>query len=333
MSCACGRAIEDDFSFCPSCGADVGGRSSSRSASFCRTFRECAEWTFARLVLGWRSGIPLREDTVSEVNLQGIYLSHRDRVSVRRFSPREESHAGADWEWWFHVGGRGFGLRVQAKRASRDNSYPLRHKVGGRLQNDLLIEDAVTAGCLPMYVLYNHDERLPQMPSAGCAHSLDTPQLRGCSIVSGLTVRKALADEARPHVYTRKHSIPWNEIVCGADTDGSLLELVHDRVRELHWKGLGQVADLPEDRLQRGEHAEGLDRSLSKFVTGATLDSNRYPDFLEDRRLRELARIAARPTRSRLPGRVLEMIDRPEVEAPDERITHTVIVDLAPGRG
>lgn len=167
--CPCGRELEPEFGFCPCCGR------STDAEVLCQTMRRLAQTTFEELAEGYRLGLAPNEETLTDKHLLELQRRHPGRISVKRFSKAEEAANGADWEWWFHRAGRGFGMRVQAKRQSRQFRYPeLGRNAGssGHLQVDRLIEDAAVSGILPYYALYNHRNfRLPRTMPLDCDHS------------------------------------------------------------------------------------------------------------------------------------------------------------------
>ncbi|MFD6466573.1 DUF6615 family protein [Streptomyces goshikiensis] len=95
--------------------------------SVCRTLYRCAERTFERLEERHLAGKALGEESFTDFSLQGLRRAHGDRLVTHQFTREEEAGNGADWEWWFHADGHGFGMRVQAKKAHKDGRYALRH--------------------------------------------------------------------------------------------------------------------------------------------------------------------------------------------------------------
>ncbi|WP_353830091.1 DUF6615 family protein [Mesorhizobium sp.] len=65
---------------------------------------------------------------------------------------------GADWEWWPTDGRQWLGLLIQAKILNpRSNLYSaIKHKVAGRPQIDILIDQAAHKGIPAFYFFYNH---------------------------------------------------------------------------------------------------------------------------------------------------------------------------------
>ncbi|MEU1084312.1 DUF6615 family protein [Streptomyces sp. NPDC005908] len=201
----------------------------------CRTLRACATRTFERLALDHFTGSASGEEMYTQLNLGDLQRLHSDRIVVREFHRRQEARNGADWEWWFHTAGRGFGMRVQAKRTKRGGGYDLEHVVRttGERQSELLVGDALAAGCLPIYVLYNHRNWVPRSPTGlvvDCRHGRGSPTQLGCTIVSALTVQAVLRDRPIRASYVRDRSMPWHRVLCDApDTGRSGLEAAQAR--------------------------------------------------------------------------------------------------------
>ncbi|MFI0780124.1 DUF6615 family protein [Streptomyces sp. NPDC021212] len=321
--------------------------------SLCRTLRACATRTFERLAHDHFAGPVPGEEAYTQLNLQDLHRLHGDRVIIRDFMRREESRNGADWEWWFHAGGLGFGMRVQAKRAKRGGGYDLEHTVRstGDRQSELLVNDALAAGCLPVYVLYNHRNWVPTSrfgQAVDCRHGRGEQAQLGCTIVSALTVQSVLRSRPVRAAHVRDQSVPWHRILCDAPSEKRTgLEAAHMEVQHLHFRG---VEDL-QAAVVRVEHLSD-ERARARYDT--TAEYGDMSDVVEPRRVveevhsvpteadfyradqdvlntpvyRGLNVIADRPL-APLPGRVKAMLRGNAAEPPDERAAGAVLVDLA----
>ncbi|MFD6227108.1 DUF6615 family protein [Streptomyces sp. JL4002] len=348
MLCTCGQQIDENDTFCRICGIRV-----SMVGSLCGTLSRRAELTFQALAAEHRKGWPSSEVTHTEENLRAIDQAHGDRVAIRPFTSDEERLNGADWEWWFHAGDTGFGMRIQAKRANRNGGYDLRYRPDGeKYQNDLLIEDAVATGCLPAYVFYNH-LNWPQFrsgkPWVGCEHGPFNEGQLGCTIVSALVVKRTLRGARASSRYVKDRSRPWNRILCdGSASEVPSLDTSYMRAQLLHQAALAElekdpgragtstsIARLPtrsalptepgpEGRRQRISK-DGLRRDDGEM---STPDAAR-PSPAERALNRQLREMAERPV-SRLPKRVRAMVRGAEVPPPDDRAAGAVLVDLGP---
>ncbi|GAA3014952.1 hypothetical protein JCM13580A_36140 [Streptomyces drozdowiczii] len=318
--------------------------------SLCGTLARRAELTFEALAAEHRKGWPSSEVTHTEENLRAIDRAHGDRVAIRPFTSDEERSNGADWEWWFHSGGVGFGMRVQAKRANRNGGYDLRYRPDGdKYQNDLLIEDAMKAGCIPAYVFYNHlnwPQIRPGRPWVGCDHGPFSEGQLGCTIASALVVRQTLRGARVSTRYVKHRSRPWNRILCdGSEASAPSLEVAYGRVLSLHQTALAELEEKAELSKAPSEVAT-LPIGSARSNELGWVDRHQY-DGDEDRRwayrettrsaaplspseraLREqLREMADRPVR-RLPQRVRAMIRGAEGEPADERVAGAVLVNL-----
>ncbi|MEU6182157.1 DUF6615 family protein [Streptomyces coeruleorubidus] len=273
---------------------------------------------------GYLYGWPPGEESFTDFNLQDIRREHGDRVAIRQFTRGQEVMNGADWEWWFHDGTNGFGMRVQAKKAMRNGSYRLRYRPGkertGRLQSLRLIEDAVVSGCLPFYVLYNHRNWVPYdefIKPIDCRHGQADQRQMGCTLVSALVVQRVLDEPGLPASHVREVSVPWNRLVCEdlfRHPVTSTLDALANEARHLHLQSID-------------DHEHTISHLLTKKGRS---DGIPEPEQAGDRRsalYRQVARIADEPVRP-LPERVIGMIHDDVTEQPDERLAGVVLVDL-----
>ncbi|MFB8235559.1 DUF6615 family protein [Kitasatospora purpeofusca] len=227
--------------------------------SLCRTLRACATRTFERLAVDHydtpEARVP-REETYTSLNLQDLRRRHGDRVAIVEFSPHEETRNGADWEWWFHANGEGFGMRLQAKRAMRGGGYRLEHKTRSGLQSELLVQDALATGCVPAYVLYNHRNWVPAFADGrpeACVHGPGLTSHMGCTIVSALTVHAVLRNRGNAPAKVRDASIPWHWVLCGERRGQSNLRAAHQEVQRLHHRGLDALTEALRGGSERPE--------------------------------------------------------------------------------
>jgi hypothetical protein len=331
-----------------------------REKSLCHTLSLCSEYTFGRLSHGYRKGQAPGEVGLTEHHLTTISMEHADRVAVRWFTGTEEAANGADWEWWFYAGDIGFGMRVQAKREEWDGSYRLRYRPNkGRLQSDLLIEDAVASGCLPAYVFYNRGSwQSDLLPGAlaGCRHGPVGERQFGCTIASALVVQRTLLLSRASTSYVKNRSLPWHRLLCDeSESEGPRTEAPYRRVRDLHRAAVKELQTALNE--EDGRLTVGLEvpsrpagpRGSGRFQPTGTEDIRRMErdavaqefgwvetvgDLSRDlrqwplyRRLREIAE--RQPTE--LPSRVRAMIFEDDAIAPDARAAGAVLVNLAEG--
>ncbi|MGW6481987.1 DUF6615 family protein [Streptomyces sp. NPDC055059] len=288
---------------------------------------------------------PASEEEFTKKNLRRFRRLHEDRVQIREFHRSEEAQNGADWEWWFHSGNRGFGMRVQAKRMKRGGSYQLKYTVRGRQQSDLLVEDAKASGCLPAYVFYNHRNWTPHSSGHAvfdCPHGSGEQAHLGCTIVSAHTVRAAILDRTLGPRYARQQSMPWHTILCDeSDRNQSDLEDTHAVVNFMHRTGLAQLAWAETSvvfRTERSKHdttrggkqpSESGDYAQITAVTqpAPLVDFSVLPNGIA-------RRVALRSSNDEplpeLPERVVAMIAGRDVRPPDPRLMMSMVIDLAP---
>ncbi|MGW5197200.1 DUF6615 family protein [Streptomyces spiralis] len=289
-------------------------------------------------------GSPASEEEFTKKNLRRFRRLHEDRVQIREFHRSEEARNGADWEWWFHSGTRGFGMRVQAKRMKSGGSYQLKYTVRGRLQSELLVEDAQASGCLPAYVFYNHRNWTPYSPGHAvfdCPHGSGEQAHLGCTIVSAHTVRAAILDHKLGPRYARQQSMPWHTILCDdSEQNQAGLEDAYAVVNFMHRAGLADFASAENSVALRAERSERDTVKGDKWSSAsgkhadippktrpaATVDSPALPSGISRRLALRHANDQPLPE---LPERVVAMIAGHDVQSPDARLKMSVLIDLA----
>ena len=344
----CGHQIDEQFSFCPYCGKKFDESVKSRSSrgvapvgSLCRTLRACAKQTFEDLAMDHAHGSPASEEEFTKKNLRRFRRFHEDRVQIQEFHRSEEARNGADWEWWFRSGTRGFGMRVQAKRMNPGGSYKLKYTVQGRLQSELLVEDAQASDCLPVYVFYNHRNWTPNTLDRAvfdCPHGSGEQAHLGCTIVSAHTVRAAILDHKLGPRYARQQSMPWHTILCD-ESDRSQVDLgdTHAVVNFMHRTGLAHLARAETSVAFRAERSErGIAKGDKRLYASDDYDDTlgvTEPAGLADFPASILRRLALRSRHDQplpeLPERIVAMIAGRNVQAPDPRLMMSVVIDLA----
>jgi hypothetical protein len=176
------------------------------------------------------------------VNLLALAELRVQGFSIRSYSKHDESHNGADWEWWFgSFGGTWIGFRVQAKvlnlvsdrfehlhYAPRNRAFNQRE----RLVNSALASDPPR---IPLYCLYAHWSK--QQCYGRTRLPLNCPD-RGCSIVSPMSV-SALWQVKRDHLHDLFPDMhPWHNLVCPGSMEkefsqtvrGTALQIVRESV-------------------------------------------------------------------------------------------------------
>ncbi|MFE4335325.1 DUF6615 family protein [Streptomyces sp. NPDC056831] len=166
------------------------------------------------------------EESFTDMNIRHLRQFVGDRVKVFQFTKDQERQNGADWEMWIHNRTHGVGLRIQAKKASRQKRYLFEYTVGKQnaYQCDLLVEHARAVGCVPVYLLYNHldwkgggDEEAAR---AGllCGHVAADGSHHGCTLLSAYRVQSEVGGKAGGHnvrhAVLRAESLPWNRVLC-----------------------------------------------------------------------------------------------------------------------
>jgi hypothetical protein len=162
-----------------------------QSDPLCGTFMHMAEKIWIDLGRARGLGLSRGEETVTDDLLLGVQGAHPAEVATFQFNKHEEGKTGADWEWWLTDGSLWLGLLIQAKILHpQSNLYSkIKHKVSGRPQIEILIDQAHHKGIPALYFFYNHT-RLSFPPLTWKCGSTD-PQIEqlGCTVADAFAVK------------------------------------------------------------------------------------------------------------------------------------------------
>lgn len=196
------------------------GRGGSQGSHLCQLFLELSRETSRTLGDAARFGMDIGEESITDQLLLELKRRAAHQVHLRKFNRIQEGRTtGADWEWWFVSGSRGFGMRVQAKKLdSRTSTYPgLDHTVRGsrKRQINLLIDDASNQRppLYPAYLFYNVIQR-HAIPGWICGSYPPEAELLGCAICDAYLVKSALRRGIQTFSHLGAASYPWNCLVC-----------------------------------------------------------------------------------------------------------------------
>ncbi len=147
-------------------------------------------------------GFSLQEETITEMLLLCIAKQLTPLgFKVRIFSRKEESHHGADWEWFYKSRSFKVSFRVQAKRLYHSPHGPGAYKnfkpCGDQLKK--LISKA--GGANPIYVLYNH-------PVIKDACLFNWRSYWGCSVATAAFMATASDNKLSTIIHGQ---VPWHQ--------------------------------------------------------------------------------------------------------------------------
>lgn len=180
----------------------------------CRLSKTISSQIWGEIRDSEKYGINIGEESITDHLLLKVARCRDLDIAVYKFSRKEESRQGADWQWLFlsPQGERSFGLRVQAKKIDVPSvSYKyLDHEIEDKakkkhFQVDLLIEDANRNSnyrLVPIYFFFNYwtNRVISRVLSNRCE-----PPVRG---PHGWTF--ALAEDIRPLAKNKnKHLDPY----------------------------------------------------------------------------------------------------------------------------
>lgn len=300
--------------------------------SLCSLLKWMASDTYDWLRDGYgQHAPPPGEETFTDVHIRHLRKAMEGRLKIIQFTKQQESFNGADWELWIHNRSYGLGLRIQAKKESRTGQYGFDYWLDERsaLQCDLLIHDALTVQCMPVYLLYNHEPWpiRPDVAKSLCSHTAPDASHYGCSLLSAFHVqaplfRKAVDWKLRkvfrniPHKRLREISLPWNQVLCdvkaptGAwDSRGvAMLKAVQKRTAAMERSGLAALGDVERGEFLTPSHAWGGTPEVMTWTDG------------------ELPEEDGEPVLRPLPRRVLGLLEADSLHAPEPEVPTRAMV-------
>jgi hypothetical protein len=151
----------------------------------------------------------LKEESITDFFLKKLTIEAKPFLIIHDFTKKEEAVNGADWEWWFLVGGFGLAFRVQAKvvgfSSTKIDTYPqLHYKSGGQTQK--LINRALAENMIPIYCLYTFWNHSALVPRLSCVSRGDLEHF-GVSVVSAGKV-KSIKSKKIIDISQFIHSLP-----------------------------------------------------------------------------------------------------------------------------
>ena len=212
--------------------------------TICEIFRKQAAFTWNILRQARAIEDQISEETLTEMNILRLKLSHPTEIITRSFSKYEESANGADWEWWFTgPTNKWIGFRVQAKVLNLvDETYRHLHYKNSKhyqYQCDKLIEIALASPkpLIPIYCLYSNWEAQKYKPRSNNSSVKQNVRDYGCSVLSAFVVRYLRYNNQNRDLKTIiEHMKPWHSLVCKTSNSRSSKKDLPDRVYS-YWKG------------------------------------------------------------------------------------------------
>lgn len=184
------------------------------------------------------SAFRIGEETLTDLNLLTIAVSHPTEVRLHKFTKRVEPSSGADWEWWLTGPSGGWlGLRIQAKVIDLERmNFPYlhyRHKGGTKSQSETLIQAAQRnrPALVPLYCLYCNWHRSAHRPKLPCGFRSTRVTDFGCSIVSAHRVYSLQTGGVDTLNALLPYMLPWHCLTCchvptGADLPDRALHVL-----------------------------------------------------------------------------------------------------------
>lgn len=187
------------------------------NVSLCTAFQVLAERTAFRHRRSLETGVWLREDGHTALNLQDLWAFRSVGLTILDFSPFTESReTGADWEWWFEDGNDAFGAAVQAK-CLKDGTYDFGYvSRSGTAQLQRLLDYCAKQGDLtPQYCLYSGLSDVDALaPTWSCLSYPVSPAAWGCALLDGVVAAQLYASGVTGWKDVLAHALPWQCIAC-----------------------------------------------------------------------------------------------------------------------
>ena len=180
--------------------------------TICETFKKTAIKTWYRLSDSKEVGMPLGEETITDINLLEIRLAKHPEIQVVKFNKRDEGINGADWEWWLTgKSNKWLGLRIQAKIINmKTDSYDQLHY---KEQTDNLIKSSMEnkPNLIPLYCLYTMCDLSQYVDKFTCNNYGGMYETYGCSFINAFVVKSVKEKHIRHLI---QDMFPWHCIFC-----------------------------------------------------------------------------------------------------------------------
>lgn len=238
-----------------------------QSDPLCDTFVAMAQKIWTDLGRARLLGINRGEETITDNFLLDVQSAHPAEVATFQFTKPEESVTGADWEWWLTNGKEWVGLLIQAKilKAKANLYSSIKHKVRGRPQIDILLDQANLKGIPALYFLYNHSLRTFPKLSWNCFSTPPQIEQLGCTVAFAAAVKPLIRQGGVGISTLAPISVPLRCLVCcrgfaGSDDDPSLPRRANGVVSFLAERAAGDAVrfDIPGLRSEPPDYVREL---------------------------------------------------------------------------
>lgn len=215
----------------------------------CESFRKLSSWTSLKLRTSLKLGLAFNEETITESILLKLAERHAPQhLAIKSWTKPEEGKGtkatagkpiGADWDFWFsdHAG-KGFYLRVQAKRQFKSGRYESLDGTGQQIVD--LWNNRGRA--VPIYVFYNDTDgpHFAKSTTKFNANRFQRMSMWGCSFAP-LT---AIPRKPEPTPDDISEMRPWHCLVCSCEAGqraaGTLPETIRTAVQAVYHATMDQ---------------------------------------------------------------------------------------------
>lgn len=165
-----------------------------------------------------------------------------------------EAKSGADFEWWVGAGPLWLGMRIQAKRHFRQDTSGrvdyygdlARTNKNGR-QVDLLINDSVGRGLVPLHMFFESRTNASPSRVAKCGHPLPD-ELWGVSIADSYAIQGLVEASTLSGNDVRTVLQPVSCLPVCAGSSWSLMDRVMYSIRKHVWTEKRRDSSFPEPK-------------------------------------------------------------------------------------
>jgi len=212
--------------------------------NLCKAIINCSRWIQKNLTKSYRLGIPLHEETITQIML--LNLAKIGQLKIKAYSKAEENLNGADWSFWICENNsheKGVELRMQAKRLYPSGRYEALNINGN--QRNILIDISRNENTIPIYIFYN-DESIEKYISEieYCSQSCELKETWGCTYLPVNKITSAVPSHPAPVDITNMR--PLHKLFCSCDshlnfTKKSQLNLPQIVINNLTKNGMSEI--------------------------------------------------------------------------------------------
>jgi hypothetical protein len=185
----------------------------------CEGFASLSRWTYRTLRFANQQPFSIREETITESLLMLLLQKYPHRIKIHKFTQKDESVTGADWDWLFVGRSQVFRMRIQAKKLYLSGkyeslNYPTDKNKPRQVSNLIASAKQATPPRFPAYCFYNHWTGKPDLGGKYCGLKAPSGVVKGCTIAAASRVQLLVNQSVDDLASVAKISIPLNSLAC-----------------------------------------------------------------------------------------------------------------------